>query len=208
MRYDNKTIEQLVDILKKHTDGSRASILESCKVLAEMSLRQHYDPLMRCGFYRHYEKIANGALGLTAAIALGGYDVGLKAIAGLPAAEQDRLANGGTVKVAVHTENGEMRIEERRLLELTRAETNMALSEDGYRAPADQKKILAKRNPVVHRSPSMVNIRVDLDNEEIVIGRVRIPVAELTAPLKELGFKLTRRKKLTASRTVSLDKAA
>lgn len=208
MKYSNKTTAELKATITERMGNLSENALDICLMLSELAMRQEYIPLMRTSFFRHFEKIAAGKLDVLAAMEFAGLDSHLSAVANLPIKDQNRLAAGGTVKVAVNNEDGKMRIENIRLKQCTREQVNMALTENGYRAPAAQKKILAKRNPVVRRSPSVLNIRADLDTEEIVIGQVRIPVAELTAPLKELGFKLTRRKKLTASRTVSLNKAA
>lgn len=185
-----RNTEQLKAALANLERNLHENALAVCEILAELARRRESVPQMRMGFLRHYAKIASGALDVSAAIAMGGFEHGLSAVSRLPVEEQRRVARGGKITVARYNEVGRVTPVECTLLQLTQREIDMAVGDDGQRSFKAQKKILTARGPDVPPRPPRPRVRADVDTGEIVVGRFRIPVADLDAPLRRLGFRL------------------
>lgn len=174
------------------------ALREGCKILVELEKRgENVGPLSR-GLFRYYRQIANGSLAPAAVLAFAGNTFVLPRLMALPVAEQRKYADGAPVPVVEHNQEGKLVTVEKPLRHLVMREAELVFTDSGIRPVDAQKRLVAKRVKQTHRSAVPLAIRADMATEEIVIGQLRVKVAELYTPLKKLGFDLVRARKAAA----------
>lgn len=191
-KHHNAETKSLIGQLTRLTDRTADTIKEAASILQELKARKLRHPLMRDGVLLYYAEIASDQLSARAALAFAGVHTILKRIVSLPLAQQDSLADGKEISIAVHNSKGEIINENRTLIQLTAAQLDMALAAGSVRSFTEQKKILAARRPRARRSRSPIKIRADAASGEIICGQLRFKPNDLAAAMKILGFKIIR----------------
>lgn len=183
-------IAEFNSVMKLHVEGH---IKRASEILVVLHARGERLPAMREGVLRWFAPLAEGTLTPKAAITFAGVGSIVRKLIGCTPELQDRLANGEKISVAVHNNAGEIVIEQRTLLQLTTRQLDLVFDEgSGLRGTLRQKRLLAQRKPDVRRSTVAINIRADAATGEIVCGQMRFKPDQLTAALKDLGFKIER----------------
>lgn len=88
--------------------------------------------------------VAEGRLSIHAAWVLGGRDALLRHLLVLPLADQDRLADGGKVKIAIRNDQGRIVSAEKTIWDMTEAERVRAFGAQGIRDWTVQGELLIK----------------------------------------------------------------
>ncbi|UTU09738.1 hypothetical protein CcrBL47_gp454 [Caulobacter phage BL47] len=197
---NNLGILSLSELVARFTDARadlEANMKEACILLMELRRRGQSKPAWRKGVFQWAEQVANGSLHPRAALIMGESTQMIRGILGLPPEEQLRIAEGGVVTVAILRTDGVVVAEDQSIPQMSQVTFDLVFDQGVVRTFDAQKKILLDRASKrrAHRSPNPVEIRVDRQSEEVIVGQVRLSVQELATALNQLGFKVERREK-------------
>lgn len=183
--------EELIVVIVECNEALSSSFKRGAEARVYLHRMGRMDPKYARGPWAFYREIYEGKLDVN--VALTAEPAKLKCLLPFPPAQQLQMATGlKKIKLVDHNEKGNLVVVEVTLAQMSAREVTTAFNETGFRPIAEQKKIVAARGTDTRRSTAPLEIRADLQTEEVVVGRIRIPVADLYAPLKKLGFKLTR----------------
>lgn len=140
--------------------------------------------------------VGHGKLVVGAALAFQHYPTLIAEVAKLPAAEQEKLAAGGLVRIPKVNRAGEIVALRINAMEMTAAQIRRRFVGDGtVRTYAEQVKLLENEPSGAeskHRGEKL-DIRYDPKKEEVIIGQIRVKVRDFAHAIAK-DFKVERRR--------------
>lgn len=191
--FSNWSLERLEKRFNELSGLSVDILREQCAILVELARHRSVARYSSSGYFRFFREIASGALDAEAVILVGGSPALITALLGFSPERQRAIASGEAVKTVEHDERGKVSVAEKPIQRMTTREIGVAFCDTGVRPIAEQRRLLEKM-PKDVRSSSVANEgRYDPETEEIVCGRMRIPMASIAEWAKG-HWKITRAK--------------
>lgn len=186
-----RLLETLAEALAHAAEGLR----RACVCAVALEAREAELPMLPQVF-RFAREIAEGRLSPQAAWVITGLPRkvsagAVRALCALPHAEQERIAGGGPIKIAVRDKDGRIRFEDRQIWTLTQAQLALAFGEDGLTPPEEQGEFLVRtgRGAEVTPAPEL-RVWVDAETGEIVVNRPRFRPEDLRAAYAATGWQI------------------
>lgn len=183
----NMTNDQLADALKGGLEMSAEGALKACIAITVLEEREVPLPMLPEGF-RYARDIAEGRLSAHAAMILGSKADLIKAVMPLPLKEQDAIADGKKIKVAVKLD-GRVMNKDMSIFQMSQMQLRLVFSDEGITPASEQGEWLHKtgyKEPVP--KATKCKLAVDSKTSEILIGRNRVTVDDLIPQLAALGY--------------------
>lgn len=157
-------------------------------LLKELSKRRAPHPMFRHPVMQFWESIAEHKLSPRAAVLLADRKRGtmIRAVLPLPIVEQEAIAEGREIPVAVRTEAGEIKADHLPIHRMDPATMNRAFGPEGIRSVYEQTEIIR----AVGRIERHGAITVLRDEVMLKIGNQKVKPEDLRGPLLALGYRL------------------
>jgi len=190
------TTEDLIAEIGGFKELAAKTVKRLSLILKELNARRVKHDLMRDRIMRFWEDLAEDRLDPEAAIRLGNREL-IKCILPLPRHEQIAIATDKPVPVAVKTDTGEIKSDDRPLRLMDRATMKRAFGPDGIRTVHEQSEMIRAAGRV---RPSVSVIALP-DEMMIKVGREKVRPEDLRGPLLALGYtiEMTRRAKMAGT---------
>jgi hypothetical protein len=196
-KYHNQTSAELRKQLKA-LDGQIGDMMAvRCQIMMVLHERGDLKPQDKVGPYFWFAFIARGELSPAIALLYGdgriAQSICRRLAAGVPLDQQNRLAAGQTFAIADHDDKGEIISASKRADQMTLRQLELLIDDGRIRTFEQQKPLLgARAAPERRRSNVARTWRADSAKGELICGQMRIKPAELSTPLRALGFEIRR----------------
>ncbi|MCW7763391.1 hypothetical protein [Photorhabdus luminescens] len=151
---------------------------------------------LRHGLLAYLPLVANNTVDPRLIINYAGQKTLLAALARLPIKQQQDIADSGYVSIAKET-NGEGKFTEVqvKLTELKANDIYTIFGEDRIRTPAEQIKLKKSLNLNTRiKNPNKEKIKIDPENDSLIIRGMRIPREDIANALWELAKEIEKKK--------------
>jgi hypothetical protein len=164
-----------------------ANLLRMAAIVAELERRGVDLADLRLGLVGYLRQIAHGRLAARAVVRFAERPLLLRSVSSLPLPDQERLAEGERVQLAVHQEGA---VTHRLVdpLDLSADQVRRVFGRDGLRTVEQQVPLLEERRAAPRkRAPRRGTVSADSERSGLRIGRSFAPLEEVLAALAELA---------------------
>lgn len=158
-------------------------LTEMAGCVRELEARGEDLSALRLAVLPYLRRIGHGQLLPEIVVSYAGSPKLLAAVSALPIPDQHSLLDTGSVPVAVFDGNGGIGVRQIDPRALSTRDIQRVFAPDGIRPPVDQVEQFRKKGaPRVGRR---YQVRVDRTRREVIVGQMRVPVAEVLTALSE-----------------------
>lgn len=160
-------------------------------IVTELESRGEDLETLKIGILHHLRKIACGQLLPDVVVRFYLMPVLISAIGNLPIPDQQRLASGELVQVAIQTPNGDLTHRLADPLEMTQAQRKQVFAKDHIRNLAEQRNFLDQQQTIQgtasKRTPEHIGqLRIDPERRGVVVARTFVSLSDLEAAVRVL----------------------
>lgn len=179
----NLTTEDLLAEIGSFKELAAKTVKRLSLILKELKARRVKHDLMRDRIMQFWEDLAEDRLDPEAAIRLGNREL-IKAVLPLPRYEQVAIASDKPVPVAIQTDTGEIKSDDRPLRLMDPATLKRAFGPEGIRTVHEQAEMIRAESNV-HRIRRLVVLR---EKNVIKAGNMELPPEEVAEAMAALGW--------------------
>jgi hypothetical protein len=179
--------EALQAEVEQYDELAAAVVERLAHVLKELRARRLPHPFFAHPVLQFWATIADRRLSPKAALALANRHT-IRAVLPLPHDQQEAIAAGREIDVAVLDSDGEVQVERMTINRMDQRTLRRVFGSDGIRSLADQEADLRR---MALREKRVGCVTVLRDEQKLKIGNQKVGPEDLRAPLAALGYRLT-----------------
>jgi hypothetical protein len=182
------TTEELREELARGLRLTADSLLRLAIIVKTLEERGEDLSGLRIGLLHHLRRIACGQVLPEIVVRYAGMPSLISVIGSLPLPDQRKLADGGSVELAVYAADGSITYRMADPLTMTRQQASQVFARDHIRSQAEQVLILEQqRSRAKGKTPQKIgDLRIDKELGGVFVGRKFIPLADLAAAVNAL----------------------